>query len=53
MRKGLAGLMALLLLLCAMPSLCGADESGSTYQMETKGHAVPRRKWLSRQAESP
>ena len=37
MRRGLAGLTALLLLLCAMPSLCGADESETTYMMETKG----------------
>ena len=37
MRRGLAGLTALLLLLCAMPSLYGADESESTYMMETKG----------------
>jgi hypothetical protein len=37
MRRGIAGLTALLLLFCAMPSLYGADGSESTSMMETKG----------------
>ncbi len=37
MRRGLAGLTVLLLLLCAMPSLYGADENESTRLMETTG----------------
>ncbi len=37
MRRGLVCLTALLLLLCAMPSLCGADESETTHMMDSKG----------------
>jgi len=37
MRRGIAGLTALLLLFCAMPSLYGADGSESASMMETKG----------------
>ena len=37
MRRGLAGIIVLLLLLCATPSLYGADESESTRLMETTG----------------
>ena len=37
MRRGLVSLTALLLLLCVMPSLCGADEGETTYMMETTG----------------
>ncbi len=41
MRRRLAGLTVLLLLLCAVPSLYATDASETTYLMETRGTPYP------------